>query len=128
MIGIKKLEFNYPAGNFSLYMDELNVEKSATTAIIGPSGTGKTTLLNLIAGIMTPKRGVIDIGGTDVCQLNDKSRRKYRITTIGFVFQDFELLDYLNVLDNILLPCRISPALRLTAEIRQRAVVSIQIN
>lgn len=121
MIAIKDLEFHYPTGDFSLSIGALNLAKNEKTAVIGPSGTGKTTLLNLIAGIRTPDRGVINIAGTDVGRLNDKARRHFRITTIGFVFQDFELLDYLDVMDNILHPYRITDALKLDASVRQRA-------
>jgi len=89
--------------------------------VIGPGGTGKPTLLNLIAGTLTPNQGELDINGTAVGRLSDKDRRRFRITTIGFVFQDFELLDYLNVLDNILHPYRITDALDLDTQVRSRA-------
>ena len=121
MIQINDLEFHYPTGNFSLSIKALNLVRNETTAVIGPSGTGKTTLLNLIAGIMTPGRGAIHVAGTDVGRLNDNARRRFRITSIGFVFQDFELLDYLDVMDNILHPYRITDALTLDASVRQRA-------
>jgi putative ABC transport system ATP-binding protein len=60
---------------------------------------------------------------TSVDQLNDAQRRQFRITNIGFVFQDFELLDYLNVHDNILHPYRITKALQLDSAVRQRALM-----
>lgn len=62
-------------------------------AVIGPSGSGKTTLLNLIAGIVTPVNGKVEVAGTEVSALGDAGRRDFRIRNIGFVFQDFELLD-----------------------------------
>ena len=121
MIAINDLEFSYPTGNFFLQVPEFLVDKHEKIAVIGPSGTGKTTLLNLIAGIIKPNQGNIRVNDTSVDQLNDAQRREFRITTIGFVFQDFELLDYLNVYDNILHPYRITKALHLEQNVKQRA-------
>jgi putative ABC transport system ATP-binding protein len=121
MIEISQLEFSYPTGNFFLKIPEFSVETHEKVAVIGPSGTGKTTLLNLIAGIIVPKAGIITVNDISVERLNDAKRRQFRITHIGFVFQDFELLDYLNVFDNILHPYRITGALTLDAEVKKRA-------
>jgi putative ABC transport system ATP-binding protein len=121
MIAINNLEFAYPTGNFLLHIPEFTVAKHAKIAVIGPSGTGKTTLLNLIAGISTPIRGSIKVGDTSVGVLTDAQRRHFRIDNIGFVFQDFELLDYLTVLDNILHPYRITKALHLDSAVKERA-------
>ena len=104
-----------------MQIPEFSVEKHEKLAVIGSSGTGKTTLLNLVAGIIVPSRGSISVNDTAVNQLNDALRRQFRITSIGFVFQDFELLDYLNVYDNILHPYRITKALHLDSPVRQRA-------
>ena len=90
-------------------------------AVIGPSGSGKTTLLNLIAGIMTPQNGTVSVDDAQVSALGDRERRDFRISNIGFVFQDFELLDYLNVFDNVLHPYRITGALKLDKAVRARA-------
>ena len=121
MIRIHSLDFQHQHGEFRLHIPELTVAQSEKVAVIGPSGSGKTTLLNLIAGIFSPSAGEICIGDVPVHQLTDAERRDFRISKIGFVFQDFELLDYLNVLDNILHPYRITGALVLDQTVRARA-------
>ena len=120
MISISDLHFTYPEGEFSLRIDELAVDAGRAVAVIGPSGSGKTTLLNLIAGIATPAAAGGD-AGVEVSASDDAERRDFRIRSIGLVFQEFELLEYLTVLDNILLPYRINSALRLDAAVRERA-------
>lgn len=121
MIEIRSLEFSYPGSDFSLCIPDFHVGVEEKVAVIGPSGSGKTTLLNLVAGILVPEQGTVSCGGSEVSALGDAARRDFRITRIGFVFQDFELLDYLNVLDNVLHPYRITKALKLTKEVRDRA-------
>ena len=121
MIRIHEIEFHYPTGEFNLNIPEFRITRGEKVAVIGPSGSGKTTLLNLIAGIMTPMSGTVSVGDIKVSHLSDPERRDFRITTIGFVFQDFELLDYLNVVDNILHPFRITGALTLDKDVKYRA-------
>jgi len=120
VIDIRGVQFAYPVGGFGLAIPSFAVPSGQRLAVIGPSGSGKTTLLNLIAGILIPGQGKVEVAGTEVSGLGDARRRDFRIKNIGFVFQDFELLDYLNVLDNILHPYRIS-ALRLDRTVRERA-------
>jgi ABC-type lipoprotein export system ATPase subunit len=121
MISISNLYFHYDQGDFHLTIPEFSIEKSEKVAIIGPSGSGKTTLLNLIAGIVTPAKGTVRIGDVDVSHLNDNARRDFRSSKIGFVFQDFELIDYLNVMDNILHTYRITGALTFNGNTKARA-------
>lgn len=121
MVTIDALTFSYGAHAFQLNVPKLSVGPHERLAIVGPSGSGKTTLLNLIAGILTPHGGHIDIAGTDVAKLSDAERRRFRATHIGFVFQDFALMDYLSARQNILYPYRITPALTLNAEVHERA-------
>ena len=121
MIRIDALDFSYPGAEFRLRIPSFAIAPGEKVAVIGPSGSGKTTLLNLVAGILVPEQGRVHCAGVEVSALGDRQRRDFRISSIGFVFQNFELLDYLDVLDNILHPYRISGALRLTREIRTRA-------
>jgi ABC-type lipoprotein export system ATPase subunit len=122
LIQIEGLSFRYPGGSFVLDIPGFRVASGEKLAVIGPSGSGKTTLLNLIAGIVGPDSGCVQVGDTQVSALDDRRRRDFRISKLGLVFQDFELLDYLNVLDNILLPYRITRALRQDRGVRERAI------
>ena len=121
MIELTDMRFQYPQGGFSLEVPKLQIEAGARAAAIGPSGSGKTTLLNLISGIEAPKAGEIRTAGTRVDRLSAAARRAFRITHIGFVFQSFLLLDYLDVRDNVLYPYRLHPGLSLDAEAKSRA-------
>ncbi len=121
MIDIQDLPFSYGEGDFTLQVPELAVARGETVAFVGPSGSGKTTLLNLIAGNAIPRSGQVSTNGEEVSGLQDAARRDFRIANIGLVFQEFELLEYLNVLDNILLPYRINRTLPLDGDVRRRA-------
>lgn len=121
VIRVRDLTFCYGEGDFRLNIPELEVGRGSSAAFIGPSGSGKTTLLHLIAGISLPQAGEIEADGVDVTTLSESARREFRIKNIGLVFQEFELLEYLSVLDNVLLPYRINPTLVLTSDVRQRA-------
>ncbi len=121
MITIQDLSFTYPRGDFRLSVPRLVIEPGEKVAVVGPSGTGKTTLLNLIAGISVPDAGTVRLGDHAISGLGDASRRALRAREIGFVFQDFALLDYLTARENILYPCRITAGARVDAETQARA-------
>lgn len=121
MILLKDIDFAYPNSDFRLRVNMLNFRSGSRTAVIGPSGFGKTTLLNLISGISMPQEGTVTVNDQTVHAMSDKDRRTFRLTQIGFIFQDFKLLEYLKVMDNILLPYRINNALNISASIRSRA-------
>ena len=121
MIEVTDLEFQYPRSDFRLRVRGITVRAGETVAVIGPSGSGKTTLLHLIAGILVPTSGQVTTHQVEISALAESARRDFRIRHIGLVFQEFELLEHLSVLNNILLPCRISPAVRLQQKHRDRA-------
>jgi putative ABC transport system ATP-binding protein len=82
---------------------DLNISKGEFFVIRGPSGSGKTTLLMCIGGMLRPSSGLVRIQGQDIYSLSSNERSRFRASSIGFVFQSFYLVQYLNVLDNILL-------------------------
>jgi putative ABC transport system ATP-binding protein len=120
MISISQLTFTYGDGTFRLRIPQLTLESGRSAVIVGPSGSGKTTFLNLIAGVLQGSTGEVTIGNTDVHRLKDNERRLFRLQNIGQVFQDFQLIDYLSVLENVLLPCRIHPSVTVTKTLRER--------
>lgn len=121
MIEVRDLEFGYPAGSFRLNVPGLRVEAGENVALTGPSGCGKTTLIHLMAGILEASSGSIELAGLDMASLAEQDRRDLRVLKVGLVFQEFELLEYLDVIDNVLLPYRLTPLLELGDEIRARA-------
>ncbi|WP_171207426.1 MULTISPECIES: ABC transporter ATP-binding protein [unclassified Ruegeria] len=121
MVRVENLTFGYSADGFRLRIPEFSLANGERLAVVGPSGSGKTTLLNLIAGILSPESGTIEVAGTVVSRLSDAKRRRFRASQIGFVFQDFALLDYLSARQNIFYPYRVTPALTLDVAAKDRA-------
>jgi putative ABC transport system ATP-binding protein len=117
MINIYGLRFGYVTGGFELNVPQLIIDRGETVAVIGPSGSGKTTLLNILAGILRPEQGRVVVDETNLAVVDERNARNFRAAQIGLIFQEFELLEYLNVLDNILLPFRINRELRLTVQV-----------
>ena len=104
-IKISNLQFSYTAASsFHMSIPFLEIAAGECVAIVGPSGSGKTTFLNLLAGTLLPQSGKIRVLGQQLETLTESTRRKFRIDRVGQVFQAFELLEYLSVQENILLP------------------------
>ncbi len=119
--------FTYPERDgFALAVPSLEIAPGERVACVGHSGCGKTTLINLLSGVLVPQRGEVRVGDVVMSRLSEPERRAQRIRRIGMVFQEFELLDYLSALDNILLPYRLSPATgdMVAARRRSRALAS----
>ena len=109
MIEIADLRFRWPgAAADCLYIDTLAIEAGSTVFLYGPSGCGKSTLLGLLAGVLVPSGGQVNLLGRDWAAMSGARRDAFRADHVGYIFQQFNLLPYLSVLDNVLLPCRFS--------------------
>lgn len=95
-----------------LDIPRLEAVKGERIFVKGPSGSGKTTLLNLLGGVIVPETGTVAIGGEDIARLNGGKRDSFRADHVGFIFQMFNLIPYLPLIENIVLPCRFSSARR----------------
>jgi putative ABC transport system ATP-binding protein len=87
---------------------DLTIKQGEFVGIMGPSGAGKTTLLNIISTIDQPSSGTVTIGGEDIVKMNEEKLSVFRRNKLGFIFQDFNLLDTLTVKENIVLPLALS--------------------
>ena len=109
VIEVDRLVFSYPKPGRKppapvLHIENLSLMYGERLFIYGPSGCGKTTLLGLMAGVLEPDMGTVRILGEDLGKMSRASRDAFRAAHIGYIFQMFNLLPYLSVLDNILLP------------------------
>lgn len=119
-VEIRSMEFAYGDEGFHLSIPEMEIQSGERVAFVGPSGSGKTTLLRLLAGIVTPQAGTVSAGDIKISRIPDADRRTFRISNIGFVFQDFRLVDYLEVRENMLLPYRLNSTLILNENVENR--------
>ncbi|MET7397492.1 ABC transporter ATP-binding protein [Dactylosporangium sp. NPDC005572] len=110
----------YDNGTPALAGLDLRVRAGEALAVLGPSGSGKSTLLNLVAGLDRPSAGTVTVDGVRVDRLGEAASARYRRERIGMIFQFFNLLDDLTVLDNVLLPAQLARTPR--AEARTRAL------
>lgn len=109
---ITSLQFAYERQKPILDIDALEVEAGARVFLEGPSGGGKTTLLGLLAGVLVARRGEIEIAGTRLSELSMSARDRFRGDSIGYLFQHFNLLPYLDLVANVALPCHLHPERR----------------
>ncbi len=121
MLAVKNLHKSYQVGHTTyevLKGVSLEVDKGEFVAVMGPSGSGKTTLLNCISCYIPSDAGSILLGDTELARLDEDALAAVRNQKLGFVFQDFLLLDGLTVRENILLPAIISGTVSATTETR----------
>lgn len=112
-LDLTDVAFAWPGkGGFSLNCSSLTLPQGESVLLLGESGSGKSTLLSLICGIVTADQGSVHVGGTDLGALSAGARDRFRAERIGIIFQQFNLLPYARVMDNILLPLRFAPERR----------------
>ncbi|MDG2084174.1 MAG: ABC transporter ATP-binding protein [Planctomycetota bacterium] len=103
-VDVTGLKHRHPGQDHPVLVESLNISAGEKSAIIGPSGCGKTTLLSAIAGILVPTEGEVCVGDETISSLGDRERRSFRRDKIGLVFQEFELLEHLDIRENAFLP------------------------
>ena len=111
-IEIRRLRFRYLRGPLVLDIPELALERGERAFLFGPSGSGKTTLLGVLAGVLEANEGEVSVLGENLASLSGAQRDAFRAEHIGYVFQMFNLIPYLSVLDNIALPARMNAGRR----------------
>ncbi len=100
MIKITDVSKQFP-NETAIDYNDITFEKGKSYMLLGASGCGKSTLLNMIAGILSPEKGTVEIAGEDMTKKSQKQKDKFRIEKIGYIFQDFKLIDEMTVMDNI---------------------------
>jgi putative ABC transport system ATP-binding protein len=109
VVEVRGLRYAWPgSGHDTLDIPELTLDAGRTLFLHGESGCGKSTLLALLAGVLVAQRGSVGLLGQDWAALAPAARDARRADHVGVIFQQFNLLPYLSVLDNVLLPCRFS--------------------
>ncbi|MCH2098484.1 MAG: ABC transporter ATP-binding protein [Pseudomonadales bacterium] len=109
VLSISDLRFRWPAAVRNLLdIEAFAIASGESVFLQGASGSGKSTLLNLVAGVLAPDAGRISLLGADLTSASGAQRDRLRADHVGFVFQQFNLLPYLSVVDNVLLPLRFS--------------------
>ena len=108
-VSARSLRFSYQPATSVIAIDSLDIALGARVFVEGASGSGKSTLLGLIGGILVADGGELTVLDQDLGALSAAERDRFRADNIGFIFQLFNLLPYLSLLDNVLLPCRFSP-------------------
>ena len=113
VLNLRKVFFRWPGrSSFSLSLADLTVSYGEKLLLLGASGTGKSTLLSVISGTLLPDQGSVEIAKTEITKLSASARDRFRAEQLGVIFQQFNLLPFGSVADNILLPLRFAPIRR----------------
>lgn len=109
ILEINNLKFSWPGSSTPILdIESFQIKKGERVFLQGPSGSGKSSLLNLIGGVLSPQEGNIEVLGTDLSKLSIEKRDQFRGDHMGFIFQMFNLLPYFSAIENINLPCEFS--------------------
>jgi len=111
-IDITGLEFGWPGHPPLLAIPELRVARGERVFLSGASGSGKSTLLGLVGGVLRPRSGAVRVMGTSLSEAGSSARDQFRGSHLGFIFQMFNLIPYLTIRENVLLPLQFSAARR----------------
>jgi putative ABC transport system ATP-binding protein len=113
ILHLDDVRYRWPGrASFGLHIPKLNLSAGETVLLLGESGSGKSTLLSLICGTITTDAGKVEVAGTDIATLSAGARDRFRAEQIGLIFQQFNLLPFASVADNIALPLRFAPMRR----------------
>jgi putative ABC transport system ATP-binding protein len=123
-IEISGLRYAWPGQPPCLDIAAFSVAAGDSVFVHGDSGSGKSTLLALLGGVLLPQSGSIRVLGTELTRLAAGDRDRFRVDHTGFIFQQFNLIPYLSMQDNVLLPCRFSPRRRSRALARSATLAS----
>jgi putative ABC transport system ATP-binding protein len=124
LIELAELGFAWPGQPELLDIPEFSLQSGESLFLKGPSGSGKTTLLGLLGGVQKPARGSIRLLGADLSQMSAGARDHFRVDHTGYIFQQFNLLPFLSVRENVELPCHFSKLRSQRAKQRHGSVAS----
>jgi putative ABC transport system ATP-binding protein len=124
LIELSKLGFAWPGQPELLDIPNFALENGESLFLKGPSGSGKTTLLGLLGGVQKPARGSIRLLGKDLSQMSAGARDHFRVDHTGYIFQQFNLLPFLSVRENVELPCHFSKLRSQRAQQRHGSVAT----
>ncbi|QKE61930.1 ABC transporter ATP-binding protein [Aquipseudomonas campi] len=122
LIELNDLGFAWPGQDELLNIPDFTLQRGESLFLKGPSGSGKTTLLGLLGGVQQPGRGNVKLLGTDLARLSSGARDRFRVDHTGYIFQQFNLLPFLSVRENVELPCRFSKSRAARASQRHGSV------
>ena len=121
LINLRHLSFSYPKKQPTLTIENFSMAAGEKLFLYGPSGCGKSTLLNLIAGTLEAQTGEVHVCGRDMARLTSSGRDRHRGEHIGYIFQSFNLINYLTVYENVMLPAIVSRAKGSASDVNKQA-------